>query len=188
MLALQPVALLVLLLVPGFVDVVAFVTLFGAAKGRLTLVRLAFVAELYGRAKDASIAGALAFAVTLAQAGAPVGAGAAYDALGGYAPILWALVVVSGVASVCLLPARRGSSSPGSTDGAVEAMARSTTVGELLELGAFGRACTQPSGLSSRSPARCWAGAALQCSRAWPGERLSLCMVWGVEDLHLTRQ
>jgi MFS family permease len=108
-LALQPMALLVLLLVPGFVGVVAFVALFGAAKGCLTLVRPAFVAELYGRTNYASIAGVLAFVVTLAQAGAPVGAGAAYDALGGYGPILWALVVVSAVASMCLLPARRES-------------------------------------------------------------------------------
>jgi MFS family permease len=128
-LAVQPVALLVLLLVPGFLGVVAFVALFGAAKGCLTLVRPAFVAELYGRANYASIAGVLAFVVTLAQAGAPVGAGAAYDALGGYAPILWALAVISAVASVCLLPARREYSSPGSTADAVEAMASSTTSG-----------------------------------------------------------
>jgi hypothetical protein len=105
------------------------VALFGAAKGCLTLVRPAFVAELYGTANYASIAGVLAFVVTLAQAGAPVGAGAAYDALGGYAPILWALVAISAVASVCLLPARRESSSPGSTHGAAEVVVRLTTSG-----------------------------------------------------------
>ena len=105
-LAVQPIALLVLLLVPGLLGVVAFVALFGAAKGCLTLVRPAFVAELYGRTNYASIAGVLAFVVTLAQASAPVGAGAAYDAVGGYQPILWALVVVSAVASACLLPVR----------------------------------------------------------------------------------
>jgi MFS family permease len=122
-LALQPVALLVLLLVPGFQGVVAFVVLFGAAKGCLTLVRPALVADLYGRAHYASIAGVLAFVVTLAQAGAPVGAGAAYDALGGYGPILWALVVVSALASICLLPARREASSGTSANGAPEAEA-----------------------------------------------------------------
>ena len=47
-LAVQPVALVVLLLVPGTVGVVLFVALFGAAKGCMTLVRPAFVAELYG--------------------------------------------------------------------------------------------------------------------------------------------
>jgi MFS family permease len=105
-LALQPVALLVLLFVPGFLGVIAFVALFGAAKGCLTLVRPAFVAELYGRTNYASIAGVLAFMVTLAQAGAPVGAGAAYDALGGYGPILLALVVVSAIASAAVLLVR----------------------------------------------------------------------------------
>jgi MFS family permease len=104
-LAIQPLALVVLLVVPGLVGVAVFVALFGAAKGCLTLVRPAFVADLYGRANYASIAGVLAFAVTLAQATAPVGAGAAYDAFGGYAPILWALVVVSALASLSLLPA-----------------------------------------------------------------------------------
>ena len=63
-LALQPVALLVLLLVPDLAGVIAFVVLFGAAKGCLTLVRPAFVADLYGPAHYASIAGVLAFSVT----------------------------------------------------------------------------------------------------------------------------
>ena len=111
-LALQPVALLVLLLVPGLVGVAAFVALFGAAKGCLTLVRPALVADLYGTTNYASISGVLAFAVTLAQAGAPVGAGAAYDAFGGYQPILWASVVVSAAASICLLPTRHESRAP----------------------------------------------------------------------------
>jgi MFS family permease len=106
-LAVQPVALVVLLLVPGTLGVVLFVALFGAAKGCLTLVRPAFVADLYGRTNYASIAGVLAFAVTLAQAAAPVGAGAAYDVFGGYEAVLWALVVASGVASLALLPAQR---------------------------------------------------------------------------------
>jgi cyanate permease len=105
-LAVQPVALVVLLLVPGTVGVVLFVALFGAAKGCMTLVRPAFVAELYGRAHYASIAGVLAFAATLAQAAAPVGAGAAFDAFGGYDPILWGLVATSALAAVALLPAR----------------------------------------------------------------------------------
>jgi MFS family permease len=105
-LALQPVALLVLILVPETAGVITFVLLFGAAKGCMTLVRPAFVADLYGPAHYASIAGVLAFSVTIAQAAAPLGAGAAYDALGSYDPILWVLVLVSALASLCLLPAR----------------------------------------------------------------------------------
>jgi MFS family permease len=106
-LGVQPLALLVLLVVPGTAGILAFIALFGAAKGCMTLVRPAFVADLYGTANYASIAGVLAFIVTVVEAGAPVGAGAAYDAMGSYEPILWGLVVISALASVCLLPAQR---------------------------------------------------------------------------------
>jgi len=102
-LAILPLAIVVLILVPGTIGVIAFVALFGAAKGCLTLVRPAFVADLYGRTHYASIAGVLAFAVNLAQAAAPVGAGAAYDLFGGYLPILWFSVAVSALGSLSLL-------------------------------------------------------------------------------------
>ncbi len=110
-LGLLPLAIVVLLLVPGLLGVVLFVVLFGAAKGCLTLVRPAFVADMYGRAHYASIAGVLAFAVTLAQAGAPVGAGVAYDRLGGYTPILWFAVMtgILGALAVLPIPAHRPS-------------------------------------------------------------------------------
>jgi predicted MFS family arabinose efflux permease len=105
-LAVQPLALLVLLLVPGVPGVAVFVALFGAAKGCLTLVRPASIAELYGRTHYASIAGVAAFAATLAQAAAPVGAGAAYDLVGGYTGVVWGLVVISLLASLAILPTR----------------------------------------------------------------------------------
>jgi MFS family permease len=103
-LALQPLALV---LVPTVTGVIAFVVLFGAAKGCMTLVRPALIAVLYGPAHYASIAGVVAFAATMAQAAAPLGAGAAYDGLGRYDPILWTLALVSVLASLCLLPVRR---------------------------------------------------------------------------------
>ena len=95
LLAIQPLAVLILIFVPGTVGVLAFVALFGAAKGGMTIVRPSFVVSLYGRANYASIAGVLAVAVILAQALAPVVIGAAYDRLGSYTPILLLLVVVS---------------------------------------------------------------------------------------------
>jgi MFS family permease len=110
-LSLFPVALIVLLLVPGAVGVILFVAVFGAAKGCLTLVRPAFIAELYGRTHYASIAGVVAFAATLAQAVAPVGAGAAYDTVGGYGPILWTVIAISSLAALSLLPIRSPSRS-----------------------------------------------------------------------------
>jgi MFS family permease len=106
-LALQPVALLALLLVRDTAGVLVFVALFGAHRGLGTLVRPALLADLYGRAQYASIAGVLQFSVSLAQAAAPVGAGAAYDALRSYEPILWAFVLISAAAVVAVLPARR---------------------------------------------------------------------------------
>jgi MFS family permease len=106
-LALQPVSLLVLLLVRSTPGVFLFVVLFGAQRGLATLARPALIAELYGAAEYASIAGVLQFALSLAQAAAPFGAGAAYDALRSYEPILWALTGISAVAVAAVLPARR---------------------------------------------------------------------------------
>jgi MFS family permease len=106
MFTLQPIALLVLLLVRSTPGIFVFVALFGAQRGLSTIARPALLADLYGRAQFASIAGVLQFAISLAQAAAPVGAGAAYDALGSYEPILWGFVVISALAVVAVLPAR----------------------------------------------------------------------------------
>ena len=105
-LGIQPLSLLILLLVPGTPGVLLFVGLFGTAKGALTLIRPAYVASLYGRERYASIAGALAAFVIGATALAPISAGAAYDALGSYDPLLWGLLVCSVVAAgaISLVP------------------------------------------------------------------------------------
>src|ERR671932_788862 len=105
--ALQPIALLVLLLVRSTPGVFVFVVLFGAQRGLATLARPALLADLYGAAEYASIAGVLQFALSVAQAAAPFGAGAAYDGLRSYEPILWALVAISAVAVLAVLPSRR---------------------------------------------------------------------------------
>jgi MFS family permease len=86
--------------------VLVFVVLFGAQRGLATLVRPALLADFYGVARYASIAGVLQFALSIAQAAAPFGAGAAYDALRSYEPIFWALVLLSAIAVLALLPAR----------------------------------------------------------------------------------
>jgi MFS family permease len=105
-LAIEPLALVVLLLARETSGVFAFVVLFGAARGATTLVRPVLTAALYGRSEFASIAGVLQMAVSFAQALAPVGVGAGYDALGSYEPILWGLVVLSALAVLAILPAR----------------------------------------------------------------------------------
>jgi MFS family permease len=111
-LALQPLALIVLVTVRNSAGLVAFVGLFGAGYGAMALVRPALVAGLYGRAHYASIAGVLAFGLTMSQAATPVLSGKAYDLLGTYDPIVWGFVAVSGVAALCLLPIRSQSAGP----------------------------------------------------------------------------
>jgi MFS family permease len=106
-LGIQPLSFLVLLLVPSSLGILVFVALFGASKGAATLVRPAFVAELYGRARYASIAGALAAFVTVGTALAPISAGVAYDLLGSYDPLLWAFVLVSAVPAGAVLLVRQ---------------------------------------------------------------------------------
>ena len=106
-LAIQLVSLVILLLVPGSIGVFAFIALFGAAKGALTLLRPAYVADLYGRERYASIAGALAAFVIVATALAPISAGAAYDLLGTYIPLFWGFVLLSVVPVGAVLLVRR---------------------------------------------------------------------------------
>ncbi len=106
-LAIQLVSLVILLVVPGAVGVFAFIALFGGAKGALTLLRPAYVADLYGREHYASIAGALAAFVIVATALAPISAGVAYDVLGSYDPLVWGFVALSIVPVGAVLLVRR---------------------------------------------------------------------------------
>jgi MFS family permease len=80
-----------------------FAVLFGAAKGALTTARPALIADLYGRGSYGTISGAMSATGVLARAAAPLGIGLAYDAAGGYAPVLWALTGMSVVGLAALL-------------------------------------------------------------------------------------
>jgi MFS family permease len=87
------------------------VTGFGIGFGVASLAGPVLLAERYGTTAYASIAGTLAAPVTLAKAGAPLGAAVLYTATGTYHPVL---VTVAGL---CLLAAagilaRGGTSSP----------------------------------------------------------------------------
>jgi len=94
----QPIALVVLLLVPSELGVILFVVLFGAARGMETLLRSTIIAGLYGPRRIASIAAVLTLATTLTQALSPVSLGAVYDSVRSYVPGLWALMLLSGIA------------------------------------------------------------------------------------------
>jgi MFS family permease len=102
-----PIAFLILLLVPGAFGVFAFIALFGAAKGAVTLIRPAYVAEIYGRERYASSAGVLAAFVIAATAAAPLSGGVAYDTLGSYEPLFWTFVGLSAAAAGAALRVRR---------------------------------------------------------------------------------
>jgi MFS family permease len=105
-LALQPAAILSLLVLPDTVGVAVFVALFGASRGATTLTRPAFLAGLYGPTQYASIAGVLQFVLSLAHAIAPVAAGVAYDHVRNYEPIFGLLTLASVAAVFAVLPVR----------------------------------------------------------------------------------
>ena len=105
-LGLQPAAFLALLIIPGFTGLVLFVIFFGASRGAVTLVRPAFVADIYGRERYGTIAGALAAFVMIATATAPLSGGMAYDLFAAYEPLLWTFAALSVVSAGLVLLVR----------------------------------------------------------------------------------
>ena len=100
--ALQPAAVLVLLLASGGWVPFVFVVLFGAGRGIDTLLRNTVVARLYGPRRFASIQGVLGLVVTVALAAGPVGLGAVFDRFGEYEPGLWFVALTSVVAAIAV--------------------------------------------------------------------------------------
>ena len=86
--------------------------LFGLGFGVGTIARPALVAESFGVARYATLAGLLGAVTTLATTVGPVAAGAARTTSGVYTPVLVALVVVCAMAAVCLLRAARSVAAP----------------------------------------------------------------------------
>jgi MFS family permease len=103
----QPVALGLLLLGRGSAALIAFVVLFGASRGVVTLARATLVADRYGAARYASVAGVLTLWVTCAQAAGPLALGFGRDAAGSYDPALWALTGVALAAALAAFRAGR---------------------------------------------------------------------------------
>jgi MFS family permease len=86
---------------------VGFVLLFGAGFGVGTIARPALLADSFGTARYATVAGLLGVVTTLATTIGPVAAGAARTTLGSYIPVLVALLVLCAAAALCLLRAAR---------------------------------------------------------------------------------
>jgi MFS family permease len=110
--ALQPVAILVLLLASGGWVPFAFVVLFGAGRGIDTLLRNTVVARLYGPRRFASSQGVLVLLVTVALAAGPVGLGAVFDRFGEYEPGLWFVAVASVIAVFAVAWGTRAGQAP----------------------------------------------------------------------------
>jgi MFS family permease len=105
--AVQALAVVLLVGLPGPAGVAAFVVLFGLGVGLISLARAALVAEVYGLAAYASINGVLALPLTLARAGAPVAAAALHAATGSYRPVMAAVALCSLAASLAMARAHR---------------------------------------------------------------------------------
>jgi MFS family permease len=82
----------------------AYIALFGAGSGTLTIMRAALLAEHYGPANYGTINGAQNLALTGARTVAPVGVGLLIVFLGGYTALLWGLtgLLVLGIGAVAL--------------------------------------------------------------------------------------
>lgn len=106
LLVLQAAAVLVLLAWDSLAGVVIFVVLFGLGFGSLTLARAGLVAEWYGRAHYGAIGGAIALCTTGARALAPVGAGVAYEWVGGYGPVLIGVSCIAALSALAMIGAQ----------------------------------------------------------------------------------
>jgi predicted MFS family arabinose efflux permease len=100
---LQLLGLLVLLGVPSHAGILIFAALFGAGAGASSPARAALVADMYGAQHYGRISGVLALLLTLARAGAPLGASAVYAGARGYTPLLWLATALIGAATVAVL-------------------------------------------------------------------------------------
>ncbi|GAA2641970.1 MFS transporter [Dactylosporangium fulvum] len=110
--ATQAVAAITLPLLAGTrTGAVVGVVAFGIGFGVANLASPALLTDRYGTAGYATIAGTLATPVTLAKAGAPLGAAALYTATGGYTPVLATIGAACLVAAAGIL-ARAGTPAP----------------------------------------------------------------------------
>lgn len=99
-LAMQAVAVVVLLIWLAPAGIILAVILLGAGRGAMTIMRPTIVAERYGRPNFGAINGVVALFVGAAAALAPIGAGLAYDLAGSYRPVFLGLAVAGLLAAV----------------------------------------------------------------------------------------
>lgn len=91
---------------------VLYVVIYGAANGVMTIVRGALPADLFGREGYGGIAGAMATPAMVCRAIAPFAAAFAWTVLGGYDPVLWALVAIGVGSMLAFMLAARSAPAP----------------------------------------------------------------------------
>lgn len=101
--AMQPIAMLLLILAPPTMAWVAvFAVFYGMSNGMMTIVRGTIVPEVLGREGYATINGALAFPATVLKAVAPLAAAMLWALGDGYAVVLWSILAIYGLCATSL--------------------------------------------------------------------------------------
>ena len=102
LMGMQLAGLSILAAAPTTIGALAYVALFGAGSGTMTIMRAALLAERYGPGHYGSISGVLSLVLTVARTLAPLGAGLLAAWLGGYPRLLWVLMglVAAGLLAV----------------------------------------------------------------------------------------
>jgi MFS family permease len=112
--AMQAVALSILLEWQVNAGVLLAVLMLGMGRGVVTLMRAGLIADFYGRKNFGAINGSLALILNGARALAPIGAGLAYVALGGYRPVFWGLATISLLGALMMVGVSRTDRARGS--------------------------------------------------------------------------
>lgn len=106
--AMQPIAMLLLILAPATTAWVAlFAVFYGMSNGMMTIVRGTIVPEVLGHEGYATINGALAFPTTVLKAVAPLAAAMLWSLGGGYVVVLWSILAIYGLSALSLWLATR---------------------------------------------------------------------------------
>ena len=105
---LHAVAIAVLAAADSRLGIFAFVGLFSAGNGALTLMRASLVGDVFGLAAYGSISGALAFSTQAAMAAGPLVVSLLVVAWDGYTPVFWVLAVVVGLSALGIARVREG--------------------------------------------------------------------------------
>lgn len=109
---LHVVAMLFLLAGQSALLIVAFILVFGAAQGAVTLSRPSILAEVYGVANYGRISSIMALFLTLTSTSAPLAASLLYDETGSYQAVLWMVSLLACAATAVIVQAGRTPTGP----------------------------------------------------------------------------